>query len=79
MPTLLLWGDQDRVVPLDVGERLLAALPRAQLEIMEDCGHMPSEEYPKESLKIVLEFLRGGRKDPSPQNRGSSEPAEAGT
>ncbi len=59
LPTLLLWGRHDWVVPLDVGERLVTALPRARLEVMEDCGHVPPEELPKESLEIVLKFLRG--------------------
>ena len=77
VPTLLLWGRHDWVVPLDVAERLLAALPSAQLEIMEDCGHMPPEEFPKESLDIVPKFLRGEGEDPSPQTRRTSGPAEA--
>ena len=77
LPTLLLWGRHDWVVPLDVAERLLAALPNAQLEIMENCGHVPPEELPKESLEIVLKFLRGGRDDPSPQTQDTSGPVEA--
>ena len=77
LPTLLLWGRHDWVVPLDVAERLLAALPNAQLEIMENCGHVPPEELPKESLEIVLKFLRGEGEDPSPQTRHTSGPAEA--
>ena len=79
VPTLLLWGRHDWVVPLDVAERLLAALPSAQLEIMEDCGHMPPEELPKESLDIVLKFLRGEGDDPSPQTPDTSAPEEADT
>ena len=59
VPTLLLWGKHDWVVPLDVAERLLAALPRAQLEVMEDCGHMPEMEKPEEFAKAVVEFLGG--------------------
>ena len=76
LPTLLLWGRHDWVVPLDVAERLLAALPNAQLEIMEDCGHVPPEELPKESLEIVLKFLRLEGKDPSPQTQDTSGPVE---
>ncbi len=75
LPTLLLWGRHDWVVPLDVAERLLAALPKARLEVMENCGHMPPEEFPKESLEIVLKFLRDGRDDPSPQTPDTSGPA----
>ncbi len=57
VPALLLWGRRDPVVPLWVGERLAAELPRAQLEVMEQCGHAPPEEHPAASLKIVLDFL----------------------
>ena len=71
LPTLLLWGRHDRVVPLDVGERLFAALPRAELVVME-CGHVPPEELPKESLEIVLRFLRDGEGDPSPRTPDTS-------
>lgn len=57
VPTLLLWGDHDRVVPLSVGQRLEEILPRARLEVLEDCGHMPQEELPRESLERVRSFL----------------------
>ena len=77
LPTLLVWGRHDWVVPLDVAERLLTALPNAQLEIMENCGHVPPEELPKESLEIVLKFLRGEGKDPSPQTQDTSGPVGA--
>ena len=79
VPTLLLWGRQDWVVPLDVAERLLAALPNARLEVMEDCGHIPPEELPKESLEIVLEFLKENGEDPSPRTPYKSAPAKADT
>ena len=77
VPTLLLWGRHDWVVPLDVAERLLAALPKARLEILEECGHLPPEELPKESLEIVLKFLKGEGEDPSPRTPDTSAPAEA--
>ncbi len=84
LPTLLLWGRHDRVVPLDVAERLLRALPGARLEVMEDCGHVPPEELPKESLEIVLTFLteeeeEREREGPSPRTPDTSAPAEADT
>ena len=59
IPALLLWGRHDRVVPLWVGERLAAGLPQARLEVLEDCGHMPPEELPAESLALVTRFLEG--------------------
>lgn len=56
-PALLLWGRHDPIVPVEIGERLAADLPRARLEVMEECGHDPPEELPRASLEIVLEFL----------------------
>ena len=79
LPTLLVWGRHDWVVPLQVAEQLLAALPRARLEVIEDCGHVPSEELPKESLEIVLKFLRGEGENSSPGTRDTSGPAEEDT
>jgi len=60
VPTLLLWGRHDLVVPLSVGEKLLSVLPKAQLVILEECGHLPSEELPRESLEIILNFISEG-------------------
>lgn len=57
MPTLALWGDADRVVPLWVGQRLARELPRAELHVLEACGHVPSEERPDASLAVLLDFL----------------------
>ncbi len=63
VPTLLLWGRHDAVVPISVGERLLEVLPRARLEVLEECGHLSPEELPKESLQIVESFLSGDVSD----------------
>ena len=57
VPTLVLWGRQDRVVPLWVGERLADKLPDAKLQVLENCGHMPAEELPKESWEALQTFL----------------------
>ncbi len=57
VPTLVLWGRQDRVVPLWVGERLADKLPDANLQILDNCGHMPAEELPEESWKVLQTFL----------------------
>lgn len=57
VPTLLLWGRQDRVVPLQVGLRLARELPRAHLEIIDRCGHLPAEERPDESRRILWDWL----------------------
>ena len=60
VPTLLLWGRHDPVIPLWVGERLAAELPRARLVVLDRCGHLPAEERPQASLAAVQEFLGDG-------------------
>jgi pimeloyl-ACP methyl ester carboxylesterase len=55
-PTLLLWGDSDREVPLEDGKRLQQSIPDSRLLIFRDCGHLPHEEYPQAFTKLVLEF-----------------------
>jgi pimeloyl-ACP methyl ester carboxylesterase len=59
VPTLLLWGRGDAVVPLSVGERLARDLPEARLVVLERCGHLPAEELPRESWAALEEFLDG--------------------
>jgi len=56
-PVLLLWGREDRVVPLSVAHRLESELPSARLVILEACGHLPPEERPDESWAAVERFL----------------------
>ncbi|MEQ1857848.1 MAG: alpha/beta fold hydrolase, partial [Longimicrobiales bacterium] len=60
MPALLIWGRSDRVVPLSVGERLARELPKAQLHVLDRCGHLPAEEVPHESFAVVERFLDAG-------------------
>jgi pimeloyl-ACP methyl ester carboxylesterase len=56
-PTLVLWGDRDREVPLADGHRLNKDVPNSQLKVFEACGHLPHEEYPDEFVKVVTGFL----------------------
>jgi pimeloyl-ACP methyl ester carboxylesterase len=61
VPSLIIWGRHDRVVPLWVGERLGRALPQARLHVLERCGHLPAEELPDESWAVLQAFLDGSR------------------
>jgi pimeloyl-ACP methyl ester carboxylesterase len=58
LPTLLIWGRRDKVVPVASGEELKRHLKNAKLVVMERAGHLPYEEYPEEFNPILLEFLR---------------------
>lgn len=57
IPTLVLWGRQDTVVPLEDGERLSKDIPTAELAIIEDSGHNIQEEQPKEVARLISGFL----------------------
>lgn len=65
VPALCLWGRQDPVIPLSIGERLARDLPRGRLVVLEHCGHQVVEEQPDESLALLREFLaaRGRQTD----------------
>jgi Predicted hydrolases or acyltransferases (alpha/beta hydrolase superfamily) len=56
-PTLLLWGREDEIVPLAIGQRLEEALPNSELVVLEQCGHLPQEEKPAETLAAIERFL----------------------
>jgi pimeloyl-ACP methyl ester carboxylesterase len=56
-PTLLVWGRQDAIVPINCCELYQRAIPGAIANIIDECGHMPEMEKPAEFVKAVLDFL----------------------
>jgi pimeloyl-ACP methyl ester carboxylesterase len=56
LPTLLLWGAEDRVVGADYGKALASALPDARLELIAGAGHYPHVEQPMEFVARVAAF-----------------------
>ena len=57
-PTLLIWGREDRIVPLDSCFLLLKSIPNAQLHVFPSCGHWAQWEKADEFNALVLDFLR---------------------
>lgn len=57
VPTYILWGRQDRIIPLVVGEQLHQAIPNSTLDIIEQCGHIPQEEKPDETIARLSKFF----------------------
>ncbi len=57
LPTLLIWGRQDNVVPLNAGELYAAAIKQSRLVTLEGCGHRPEIEKTDEFLREVRSFL----------------------
>jgi pimeloyl-ACP methyl ester carboxylesterase len=55
--TLILWGENDRVIPPSHGVAGQKRMHNAVLHTIKDCGHMPQVEQPDEFNRIVLDFL----------------------
>jgi pimeloyl-ACP methyl ester carboxylesterase len=55
-PALVVCGREDRVVPLECGERYRQALPNARLEVLANCGHLVEMEQPDELARLVTAF-----------------------
>ncbi len=58
-PTLLIWGADDRWIPVADAERYASSIAGARKVVLPDCGHMPQEERPAETLRLIREFLAG--------------------
>ena len=57
IPTLVVWGENDRIVPISAGERIADAMPNARLEVIKGAGHLPHIEMPKQVTPLLLEHM----------------------
>jgi 2-hydroxy-6-oxonona-2,4-dienedioate hydrolase len=58
IPTLVVWGGDDQIVPLADGQDYASKIPHAKLVIVPDCGHAASLERPREFVEAVETFLK---------------------
>lgn len=67
-PTLIVWGEKDRVIPVAHAYEAQKALPHSRLEILPGVGHFPQSEDPTAFVEILTDFLRTteGRTAPLP-------------
>lgn len=56
-PTLIIWGEQDEVFPMAVGEQLYGVIKGSEMVAIKGSGHMPMWESPDETNKGILDFL----------------------
>jgi pimeloyl-ACP methyl ester carboxylesterase len=56
-PTLLVWGEEDRLVPLAYAQEFRRRLPRTRLEVVKGAGHAPELEQPDTVARLVQGFL----------------------
>jgi pimeloyl-ACP methyl ester carboxylesterase len=57
LPTLILWGSEDRLIPPDHGQRFHQDIAGSQLQVFEGLGHVPQEEDPEATVQVVKSFL----------------------
>jgi pimeloyl-ACP methyl ester carboxylesterase len=57
LPTLILWGGQDRLIPPDVAQVFKRDIAGSELVMFDDLGHVPHEEQPQRTVQPVLAFL----------------------
>ena len=57
VPTLVVWGSEDAVIPVDSGRLIHEAIAGSRLEVIPECGHLPHLEKPEEFSRLLLEHL----------------------
>ena len=59
LPVFIMWGEKDRVVPVEHGYYMANHIPGAKLAVVEGVGHMPFYEKPEECNRLILDFIEG--------------------
>ena len=57
MPTLIMWGDKDPIIPASHGEKAHALMPGSRLHLFPGAGHMPHVDHPNQFIHTLLEFI----------------------
>lgn len=57
LPSLIVWGAQDQIIPVECGELYQRAIPGAALRLIEQCGHWPQYERPQELAQLISQFI----------------------
>jgi pimeloyl-ACP methyl ester carboxylesterase len=57
VPTQIIWGDSDPAIPVANGRRLHALILNSQLDILPNTGHVPQEERPDETARLIRRFV----------------------
>jgi pimeloyl-ACP methyl ester carboxylesterase len=58
VPTMLIWGKDDKLFPVEATETLNSQINNSKLEVVDQCGHIPQEEKPVITFKIINDFLK---------------------
>ncbi len=61
MPMCVIWGDQDRVIPVSHAARAAELAPGARIEIVPNAGHFPHKDHPERFVKVLHDFVKTTR------------------
>ena len=56
VPVKVIWGEQDRILPVKISEELKRLMPNAEVEVFKNCGHLPHAEKADQFCDSVLRF-----------------------
>jgi pimeloyl-ACP methyl ester carboxylesterase len=56
LPSMVVWGEKDSIIPVEHGEAAHAAMPGSRFEVFPDCGHMPHDAEPERFAELLIEF-----------------------
>jgi pimeloyl-ACP methyl ester carboxylesterase len=59
VPVQIIWGQQDRILPIEFLETYKKLLPQAQVAVVKNAGHLPHAEKAQEFCDLVLRFAQG--------------------
>ena len=57
LPIMIIWGDQDGIIPVDHGYAVAEARPGSRLEVLEGVGHFPHVERPSDVIDLIDDFI----------------------
>ncbi len=57
-PTLIIWGAEDQWIPVEYAYRFQKDIPGADLAVIPECGHIPQEERPETTARLIREFVK---------------------
>lgn len=68
VPSMIVWGESDRIIPVEHAHRANAMLPGSRLEILDDAGHFPFNDHPDRFVDLMRDFI--DTSEPAEMNEG---------
>jgi len=68
VPSMIIWGENDRIIPIEHAHRAKEMLPDSRLEIFDDAGHFPFNDHPDRFVDLMRDFI--DTSEPAEMNEG---------